>query len=155
MKIIGFDLGDGESAVALFDANSTVEPRMLPIHGRASVLSAVGTKEGRIVVGEEASVLSGAQDAKVRFKSRFLTDPDAAGDVRLFAQGVMNQLLHQEPAIMSKVTRTVVGCPAGWGEGRREQYARLMESAGFPNVHVVPEPRAAFLYCLTLQPHGL
>ena len=146
MKIIGFDLGDGESAVALLDENSTVEPRMLPIHGRASVLSAVGTKDGRIVVGEEASVLSGAQDARVRFKSRFLTDTGAAGDVRLFAQGVMNQLLHQEPAIMSQVTRTVVGCPAGWGEGRREQYARLMESAGFPNVHVVPEPRAAFLY---------
>lgn len=146
MKILGFDLGDGESAVALLDGDSTVEPRMLPIHGRASVLSAVGTKNGRIVVGEEANILSGAQDAKVRFKSRFLTDQDAAGDVRLFAQGVMNQLLHQEPAIMSKVTRTVVGCPAGWGEGRREQYARLMESAGFPNVHVVPEPRAAFLY---------
>ena len=146
MKILGFDLGDGESAVALLDGDSTVEPRMLPICGHASVLSAVGTKGGRIVVGEEASVLSGAMDAKVRFKSRFLTDPDAAGDVRMFAQGVMNQLLHQEPAIMSKVTRTVVGCPAGWGEGRREQYARLMESAGFPNVHVVPEPRAAFLY---------
>ena len=62
MKILGFDLGDGESAVALLDANSTVEPRMLPIHGRASVLSAVGTKEGRIVVGEEASVLSGAKE---------------------------------------------------------------------------------------------
>jgi len=146
MKIIGFDLGDGESAVALLDDSSTVEPRMLPICGRASVLSAVGTKDGRIVVGEEASVLSGAQDARVRFKSRFLTEPDAVGDVRLFAQGVMNHLLHQEPAIMSQVTRTVVGCPAGWGEGRREQYARLMESAGFPNVHVVPEPRAAFLY---------
>jgi len=146
VKIIGFDLGDGESAVALLDGDSTVEPRMLPICGRASVLSAVGTKDGRIVVGEEASVLSGATDAKVRFKSRFLTDPDAAGDVRMFAQGVMNQLLHQEPAILSQVTRTVVGCPAGWGEGRREQYARLMESAGFPNVHVVPEPRAAFLY---------
>ena len=95
MKIIGFDLGDGESAVALLDEDSTVEPRMLSIGGRASVLSAVGTKEGRIVVGEEANVLSGAKDAKVRFKSRFLTDPDAAGDVRMFAQGVMNQLLHR------------------------------------------------------------
>ena len=146
MKILGFDLGDGESAVALLDSDSTVEPRMLPIHAKASILSAVGTKDGRIVVGEEANVLSGAQDARVRFKSRFLTDPAASGDVRLFAQGVMNQLLHQEPAIMSRVTRTVVGCPAGWGEGRREQYARLMESAGFPHVHVVPEPRAAFLY---------
>lgn len=146
MKILGFDLGDGESAVALLSDESTVEPRMLPIGGRTSVLSAVGTRDGRIVVGEEASVLSGAQDAKVRFKSRYLVDASAMGDVRLFAQGVMNELLAQEPGLMAQVTRTVVGCPAGWGEGRREQYARLMESAGFPNVSVVPEPRAAFLY---------
>ncbi|MGN0775766.1 MAG: Hsp70 family protein [Candidatus Ventricola sp.] len=146
MKILGFDLGDGESAVTLLSSESTVEPRVLPLQGRTSLLSAVGTKDGRIVVGEEASVLSGARDAKVRFKSRYLVDPSAMGDVRLFAQGVMNELRSVEPGLMAQVTRTVVGCPAGWGEGRREQYARLMESAGFPNVSVVPEPRAAFLY---------
>ena len=146
MKILGFDLGDGESAVTLLDSSSTIEPHVLLLQGRSSILSAVGTKNGRIVVGDEASVLSGAQDAKVRFKSRYLIDPGAAGDVRLFAQGMMSLLLHKDPGLMAQVTRTVVGCPAGWGEGRREQYARLMESAGFPNVHVVPEPRAAFLY---------
>ncbi|MBQ4266532.1 MAG: Hsp70 family protein [Clostridia bacterium] len=146
MKILGIDLGDGESAVTLLDGSSTVEPRVLPIHGRSSILSAVGIKEGRIVVGDEASVLAGAQDVRVRFKSRYLVDMDASGDVRRFAQGVMNELMREEPALMAQVTRTVVGCPAGWGEGRREQYARLMESAGFPNVSVVPEPRAAFLY---------
>lgn len=146
MKILGFDLGDGESAVALLDGDSTVEPRMVPLFGRASMLSAVGIRDGRVVVGEEASVLSGAQDVKVRFKSRYLTDPAAAGDVRAFAQGVMAQLMRSEPALMAQVSRTVVGCPAGWGEGRREQYAALLESAGFPNVSVVPEPRAAFLY---------
>lgn len=146
MKILGFDLGDGESAVTLLDSSSTVEPRVIPLQGRTSILSAVGTRDGRIVVGEEANVLSGVKDAKVRFKSRYLVDPSAAGDVRLFAQGVMSLLLHEDPGLMAQVTRTVIGCPAGWGEGRREQYARLMESAGFPNVHVVPEPRAAFLY---------
>ena len=146
MKILGFDLGDGESAVTLLDGSSTVEPRVIPLQGRTSILSAVGTRDGRIVVGDQANVLSGAQDAKVRFKSRYLVDPGAAGDVRLFAQGVMSLLLHEDPGLMAQVTRTVVGCPAGWGEGRREQYARLMESAGFPNVAVVPEPRAAFLY---------
>ncbi|MBR5301409.1 MAG: Hsp70 family protein [Clostridia bacterium] len=146
MKILGFDLGDGESAVTLLDSSSTIEPRVLSLQGRTSILSAVGTQNGRIVVGDEASVISGTQDAKVRFKSRYLTDPDAAGDVRMFAQGVMSLLLHEDPGLMAQVTRTVVGCPAGWGEGRREQYARLMESAGFPHVHVVPEPRAAFLY---------
>ena len=146
MKILGFDLGDGESAVTLLSSESTVEPRVLPLQGRTSLLSAVGTRDGHIVVGEEASVLSGVRDAKVRFKSRYLVDPSAMGDVRLFAQGVMNELRAAEPGLMAQVTRTVVGCPAGWGEGRREQYARLMESAGFPNVSVVPEPRAAFLY---------
>lgn len=146
MKILGFDLGDGESAVTLLDEDSTVEPRVLPLLGRSSMLSAVGRREGRIVVGEEASVLAGAENAVVRFKSRYLTDPSAAGDVRMFAQGVMQELMKTEPALMAQVSRTVVGCPAGWGEGRREQYAALLESAGFPNVSVVPEPRAAFLY---------
>ena len=146
MKVLGFDLGDGESAVTLLDGDSTVEPRVMPIHGKNSILSAVGMREGRIVVGEEASVLAGAQDVRVRFKSRYLTDTGAAADVRLFAQGVMNELMRVEPGLMAQVSSTVVGCPAGWGEGRREQYAMLLESAGFPNVCVVPEPRAAFLY---------
>ena len=117
MKILGFDLGDGESAVTLLDSSSTIEPRVLPLQGRNSILSAVGTQNGRIVVGDEASVLAGTQDAKVRFKSRYLVDPGAAGDVRLFAQGVMSLLLHEDPGLMAQVTRTVVGCPAGWGEG--------------------------------------
>lgn len=46
MKILGFDLGDGESAVTLLDEDSTVEPRVLPLCGRNSLLSAVGVKNG-------------------------------------------------------------------------------------------------------------
>ncbi len=146
MKILGFDLGDGESAVTLMDGESTVEPRVVALNGRTSMLSAVATRDGRIVVGEEASVLAGAMDAQVRFKSRYLTDPQAGAAVRAFAQGVLALLLEQEPGLMAEISHTVVGCPAGWGEGRRAQYAALLESAGFPNVEVVPEPRAAFLY---------
>ena len=146
MKILGFDLGDGESAVTLMDGESTVEPRVVALNGRTSMLSAVAMRDGRIVVGEEASVLAGAMDAQVRFKSRYLTDPQAGAAVRAFAQGVLALLLEQEPGLMAEISHTVVGCPAGWGEGRRAQYAALLESAGFPNVEVVPEPRAAFLY---------
>ncbi len=146
MKILGFDLGDGESAVAVLDGESTVEPRMIPLLGHASMISAVGTRDGRIVVGEQASVLAGAQQVQVRFKSRYLTDPGAHTAVRVFAQGVMAELVRAEPGLMAEVSHTVVGCPAGWGEGRRQQYAALLESAGFPNVSVEPEPRAAFLY---------
>lgn len=97
MKILGFDLGDGESAVTLLDEDSTVEPRVMPLCGRNSLLSAVGVKNGRIVIGEEASVTDGAAEAKVRFKSRYLTDPSASADVRAFAQGVMNELARTQP----------------------------------------------------------
>ena len=146
MRILGFDLGDGESAVTLLDSESTIEPRVLPLCGRSSVLTAVGLKDDRIVIGEDASVLSGAVNVHTRFKAKYLSDPSVSGVVRLFAQGVLAQLMREEPALMASVGATVVGCPAGWGEGRRQQYAALLESAGFPNVRVVPEPRAAFLY---------
>ena len=146
MKILGFDLGDGESCVTILDGESAVEPRVLPLDGRISFLSAVGIRDGRIVIGEAASVREGATDARVRFKSRYLLDVSAAADVRAFAQGVVRELTNAYPVLMAEVTHTVIGCPAGWGEGRRQQYAALMESAGFVNVSVVPEPRAAFLY---------
>ena len=146
VKILGFDLGDGESCVTLLDGSSAVEPRVLPLMGQLSILSAVGYISGRIVIGDTASVQAGSEDARVRFKSRYLIDPAASADIRAFAQGVVAELMRSEPALMAEVTHTVVGCPAGWGEGRREQYAALMESAGFPNVRVVPESRAAFLY---------
>ena len=146
MKILGFDLGDGESAVTILDETSTVEPRVIPIDGKVSILSAVGDRDGKIVVGEAASVLLGSSNTQVRFKSRYLTDPGAHLEIRRFAQGVYGELTRTEPALMAEVSSTVVGCPAGWGEGRRAQYAALMESAGFPNVSVVPESRAAFMY---------
>ena len=60
MKILGFDLGDGESAVTLLDEDSTVEPRVMPLCGKNSLISAVGVKDGRIVIGEAASVTDGA-----------------------------------------------------------------------------------------------
>ena len=39
MKILGFDLGDGESAVTILDDESTIEPRVMLLDGRTSTLS--------------------------------------------------------------------------------------------------------------------
>ena len=63
MKILGFDLGDGESAVTLLDEDSTVEPRVLPLCGRNSLLSAVGVKNGRIVIGQRDGRCGGSEGA--------------------------------------------------------------------------------------------
>ena len=69
MRMLGFDLGDGESAVTLLDDTSTIEPRSIPLCGRASILTAVGLKDGQIVIGEEASVSSGAMWPEHRMRS--------------------------------------------------------------------------------------
>ena len=42
MKYIGFDMGDGESAVAVFQQGSGIEPIIQPILGSRSLISAVG-----------------------------------------------------------------------------------------------------------------
>ena len=60
MKILGFDLGDGESCVTLLDRDSAVEPRVLPLMGQLSILSAVGDTAGEVVIGDAASVQAGA-----------------------------------------------------------------------------------------------
>ena len=54
MRYIGFDMGDGESAVAAFEHGSLIEPVILPVCGSASLLSAVGLLGGEIVVGDRA-----------------------------------------------------------------------------------------------------
>ena len=41
MRYIGFDMGDGESAIAAFEQGSGLLPVILPVCGSRSILSAV------------------------------------------------------------------------------------------------------------------
>ena len=92
MRYIGFDMGDGESAVAAFEHGSLIEPVILPVCGSASLLSAVGLLSGEIVVGDRALTDALAQELCVRFKSRFTTDPASYEDVVRFVRGVLSDL---------------------------------------------------------------
>lgn len=132
MKILGFDLGDGESAVTLLDEDSTVEPRVLPLCGRNSLLSAVGVKNGRIVIGEEASVTDGAAEAKGALQV-------ALPDRSLRVGGCARVCAGRDERVDAHAARADGrGQPnggrlsGGLGRRRREQYAALLESAGFP-----------------------
>ena len=78
----GFDLGDGESAVAWLRPGSSAEPQLVELRGRKSVLSVVGVHPERgVLIGEEALYASGLTELHARFKSRFLSEPDEAGRV--------------------------------------------------------------------------
>ena len=144
MRYIGFDIGDGESAVAVFKQGSGIEPAICPVAGGQSILSAVGKVRGEIVIGEQAYTDGLAEGLSVRFKSRFTYDPTSYDTVVLFVRGVLESL--RESGILQEGDAFVVGCPAGWNAACKARYHDLMVRAGVVNPQVVSESRAAFLY---------
>lgn len=144
MRYIGFDMGDGESAVAAFEQGSGIEPVILPLCGVRSLLTAVGTVGGEIVVGERACTDALADGLSVRFKSRFTYDPASNEDIVRFVRGVLREL--NDAGALRADDRFVVGCPAGWNAACRARYRDLFIRAGVPAPQVISESRAAFLY---------
>lgn len=144
MKYIGFDMGDGESAVAAFENGSGIEPVVLPLCGARSLLSAVGMREGEIVIGERAYTDSLSEQLSVRFKSRFMNDPSSYEDISRFVRGVLRDLINS--GSFSGDDQFFVGCPAGWNSTARNRYKDLLMKAGVRDPHVISESRAAFLY---------
>ena len=144
MRYIGFDMGDGESAVSAFEQGSGIEPVIFPVSGAKSLLSAVGMRNGDIVIGERAYTDVLADNLSVRFKSRFTTDPASHEDVVRFVRGIIKDL--QESGHFSYDDQFIVGCPAGWNTAYRTKYRELLMRAGIILPQVISESRAAFLY---------
>lgn len=144
MRYIGFDVGDGESAIAAFEQGSGIEPVILPVGGSRSFLSAVGMLNGEIVVGERAYTDALADGLSVRFKSRFTYDPVRNEDIVRFVRGTVRDL--QDNGLLGPEDAFVVGCPAGWNATARARYRELLMRAGLREPQVISESRAAFLY---------
>ena len=144
MRYIGFDMGDGESAVAAFEQGSSIEPIILPLCGVRSLLSAVGMREGEIVIGERAYTDALAEQLSVRFKSRFSHDLSGAEDISRFVRGVLRDLINS--GHFSGDDQFIVGCPAGWNAADRARYKELLLKSGVRQPQVISESRAAFLY---------
>ena len=151
MRYIGLDIGDGESAVALLEENSVIEPVIQPIDGVGSIISVVGMAGTEVRVGEKALLDRKVVHLRSRFKSRYLNSLDAEKDIERFAFGIKRTLEKDDPELFNKDTYVTVGCPAGWKKEDRERYAEIMRKAGFGNVHIISESRAAFFYARYAQ----
>jgi len=144
--LFGFDLGDGESAVAWMRLDSPVQPQLLEIAGRKSFLTALGEHQTLgALIGEQA-LLAGADRLSVRFKGKFPTHPIASSQIEAFARAVLAALRQSGKAEDLDASAFFVGCPSGWRESDRERYKKLFERAGFRHVEIVSESRAAFMF---------
>ena len=145
-RYFGFDLGDAESAVSCLRHSDVTVPRVLTIQGARSFITACARlTDGRIMIGESACYEAGVQDRKVRFKSRFLTDPSVVKDVRSFAAGVLGELYASGDLVPGEECCFYVGCPAGWDRVARERYREIFEQAGYPPTRIVSESTAALI----------
>ena len=145
-RYYGFDLGDAESAVSCLNKSDAGVPRIITVGEAGSFVTAYARlRNGALVIGEAACYNPEAIERKIRFKSRFLRDPDSRRDVKSFAAGVLGELYMSGDLIKGEDCCFYVGCPAGWDKTARERYRELFEEAGYPPVRIISESRAALV----------
>ncbi len=145
-RFFGFDLGDAESAVSRLQKTEQRDPEVLKICGEKSLVSAYALmQDGELVIGEKACYLANAVKRKLRFKSGFLTNPEAAADIKSFAAGVLGELYGSGDLVKNEDCCFYIGCPAGWDRNAREQYREIFERVGYPPARIVSESRAALV----------
>ena len=145
----GFDLGDGESAVARVNGEGLTAPEIVEIDGRRVVITAWAVmKSGEVRIGESAArSASAAIRSAARFKSRYL-DPktDSGGLIRDFSAKLL-ETLRREGSLSGgdKNNSFYIGCPAGWDKNVRAEYQLLFENLGVPSPRVISESRAVMV----------
>ncbi len=145
-RYYGFDLGDAESAVSVLNKKDVTEPRVLTVRESKSFITAYARmRNGELVIGEAACYNPEAVERKLRFKSRFLKDPDSRRDIKSFAAGVLGELYMSGDLVKGEECCFYVGCPAGWDKTARELYRELFVEAGYPPVRIISESRAAMV----------
>ena len=147
VEIVGFDLGHGETAVALAMLSATVEPQMLDVYGTRSILTAVAQHPTRgVLIGDDAFMARNVSNLRIAFKSPDVERLDVREPLVLFVGKVLEVLLRDRKITGSDSTLFFVGCPSGWSEMVRIRYAELLRHAGMTHVTVWPESRAALVY---------
>ena len=145
-KYYGFDLGDAESAISRLGKRDAGAPDVLSVREAKSFITAYAQlSSGELLIGESACYDTNAVQRSLRFKSRFLTDPQSERDVKRFAAGVLAELYADGNLVQNDDCCFYVGCPAGWDRAARERYRRIFEDTGYPPARIVSESRAALI----------
>ncbi len=145
-RYFGFDLGDAESAVARLTKDPADSPEILKVRETQSFITAYAQMPtGEILIGETACYAAKAVQREIRFKSRYLRDPESRTHLKRFAAGVIGELYGNGDLIQNEDCCFYVGCPAGWDGTAREEYRSMFEEAGYPPTRIISESRAALV----------
>ncbi|MEH2383649.1 MAG: hypothetical protein V7K27_32955 [Nostoc sp.] len=146
LETIGFDLGHGETAVAKAIVESIEPPQMLEINNKKNQITALGwhPKLGYLV-GEQALIQAGVTQLTISFKQKPNNDPKYRETISTFVATYYRLLKESKQVEGGESSYFYIGCPSGWSVSDRLEYQKLLLEAGIPQLHVVPESRAAFM----------
>jgi hypothetical protein len=147
IKIIGFDLGHGETALTWVNANNQeTTPQSLLINNRKSQITAIAHHPQRgIVIGDIAFQLSDASTFDIAFKNRKFGDKSYQKIITEFVQAIYQHLIATTQINHEDTNYFFVGCPSGWWQEEIAIYQQIL-AASLPNITVVKESRAALMH---------
>jgi hypothetical protein len=148
IKVIGFDLGHGETALTWVRAdNQETAPQSLLINNRKSQITAIAHHPRRgILIGDIAFQMSDASTFEIAFKSRRFDDKVYQKNLHDFVQAIYQHLITTTQIQEDDINYFFVGCPSGWWQEEIATYKQILSDNCLPNVNVVKESRAALMH---------
>lgn len=146
-RIIGFDLGHGETALTWVRAdNQETTPQSLLINNRKSQITAIAKHPQRgIIIGEMACQLADATLLEIAFKTRKFQDFSYQKTIEEFVKAIYQHLIDTNQIQIQDSNYFFVGCPSGWWVEEIQSYKQIL-SETVPNATVVKESRAALMH---------
>jgi hypothetical protein len=148
IKVIGFDLGHGETALTWVRAdNQETAPQSLLINNRKSQITAIAHHPKRgILIGDMAFQMSDASTFEIAFKSRRFDDKTYQKNLQDFVNTIYQHLIATTQIQDDDINYFFVGCPSGWWQEEIATYKQILAENCLPNVNVVKESRAALMH---------
>ncbi|MFC8848541.1 MULTISPECIES: Hsp70 family protein [unclassified Micromonospora] len=156
-RLVGFDLGHGETSVARMNVTNGSQPYVVEVFPGSRVVTTAVAKlpSGTIVIGDNAALLPDATDMQAKFKSPHIADPRVHRPTSAFVGAVLDLLVDSGEAIDGD-TLVVFGHPSGWTETEVADYEQLLrQSVGPARTMMMPESRAAFLTIVHERDSGM
>lgn len=146
-RILGFDLGHGETALSWVRAdNQETTPQSLLINNRKSQITAIAHHPQRgIIIGEMACQLADATILEIAFKTRKFQDFSYQKTIEQFVNAIYQHLIDTNQIQTQDSNYFFVGCPSGWWVEEIQSYKQIL-SETVPNATVVKESRAALMH---------
>jgi hypothetical protein len=147
--VVGFDLGHGETALAIARVTASTTPAVVDLPGatrRQHVTAVAESSAGDVIIGEEAMRTPHVRRLWFGFKCPRFDDPQTRTPMLAFVRRIVSDLVDNGTISDPAKLNWVFGMPSGWTAEHRRKYTALLKEAGLPNATVIAESRAALLY---------